>query len=455
MDFDDDDDDEDDSSAGHSASDGVFYVVRKPHKQRPAYSAEDHRNNGVYLLQKPHKQQPHKKKKIVVEVQDYNDDYDAQPAAATQYRHRQRGTDDDADDEDVDDLSGSVETLRDYDRRVQQERYRKQQQRFQQQQHRGRPAHSVHYDRQPAKVHRSRRPTNYYQPNRHYGRPATSSIRTSERHRQHRYELDDTDVQHYRRRSPLRTKYIWDRHTDFGDTAVSRFNDPQLGEVSTSGEDASSPEQLDDGPDTGIASIDDEDDQRYNRRRVGYRTTGVDLPGFQRATFNQDLNDRLDRNYDKFWGNGADGTDRVPQYNAQTTGQQQQQQQQPPNNDQAIGTDESADEIYDFDATDSDDGADTETASLDVAERRQFTGFQPFQRRWDGPSEAGRSLHDLNFQALPSSGRHTNSTVESRRAMQEKAVFEVPRIDRTPRRIYGKWSKWSKCSVKCTTKRWR
>lgn len=410
-----DDDDADDD--GHSNTDGVFYVVRKPHK-RPAYSAEDNAN-GVFLVHKPLRQQPHKKKKIVVEVQDYNDDFaDAQPAA-TQYRQRHR---DDDDDGDVDgNLSGSAEAQRDYDVSVQQERYRKQQPR-----HR-RPAqsgyHSQYYDHSPS--YRSRRPTENYQSHRAYARPAASSAAAgSDRHRHHRYEEVDTDRFH---RSQLRKKYIWDRQTDFGQPPLNRFSDALFGAVINSGEDATSVEQLD-----------DDDNDQFSRRRTG--STGV-----QRPVFNYDLNNRLDRNYAQFIGNGGDETaGALPHYNAQTaTVDSDGQQQLKQNNDQEIGEAETADEADYSDATDSDDPA-TADATADVVERRQFRGSQ-FQRRWDGPPEGTT----LNFEPIPHGADNGTSTWESRR---EKAVFDV---GGPIRRNYGKWTKWSKCSAKCTTKRSR
>lgn len=450
-------------------TDGDFYVVRKPHK-RPVYSGEDDSSSSrpVYVVHKPHKPQPtpkpkNHKKKIVVEVQDYNEDFEADTApAATAYRQRappsavvhpqyvaRQPHEDDARHSphhntrhyaDDNDSLGSVEAA-DFDVIVQEERYNHQQKH--QRQQRRPPSPPSYYDRRPSTV----------RPYRSSSRPSSSDHYGSSRHRhrapaggqqhQHRHRYDDEDQHRHAYHSQMRKKYIWDRQTDFGADATRNNRPHQQFQAGgeTSGEE-SSVEQPDVAGD-------------------GWRATGHDFGG-SRDAFNRDLNDRLDRNYHRVFGSSQ---------NAQTSTHHQS------STDHQVAGGGDEDQYSDADG---DGGEETDDGTADHAERRQFSGSNIFQRRWDGggapgagaaPIAAGRSMQSdafagdlgqqmqpLNFQAIPTGTSRNVSGMTgpgSRQtaAMQEKAVFDVPSSG--VRRVYGKWSKWSKCSAKCTTKRWR
>lgn len=411
-----DDDDDDD-----------FYVVRKPHK-RPAYSEED----DLYLVHKPKKQTTHGKKKIIVEVQDYHDDpYPAASAyvPSSKYRSSHKAS------------SSSGENNGDFDVLVHEERYRKRHHH-----HRHHPTYSAGGgSHRPALTHQSLS-DGYYRPSQHhldyrphassvgkrpplrYASPAFHHVGDEYRHRIHHY--NDGGGSYNTR---LNKKYFWDRHTEIGagSETADRYTDI-VEESSASVEEAGGNNNNNNGAD------------------IEYRSDG-EL---------DDINDDLPSD-----NNGGEAATA-----ASSSG--------------GLG---------------------------DFAERRQFT-TGGFQRRWDsggggggaqvGVDAAGRNGRmmqlmsapaetaapaaaspttadgigggQLHFQAIPlmlaSGQRHNNGTATptttptqeaTRRtaaaaAMQEKAVFELPeRGDRGQRRIYGKWSQWSKCSAKCTTKRWR
>lgn len=206
---------------------------------------------------------------------------------------------------------------------------------------------------------------------------------------------------HYKKRNRvIRKKLSWDRKSQY---------DPYL---SGDEEDAVSSEE----------EITDDEYQDHNRRRfANRRTTGVNFPN--RPTFNQDLSERLDRNYGAFFGTNSPSIQGVHHRNVPTdyfSREQLDDELEPSHSDQ-------------------------------------------FQRRVDMIPEDdqafGRSLGGdaplLDFQTIQK--HKSNATADSgdrvsgnRRNGKEKAVFEMPGRFR---RVYSKWSKWSKCSAKCVTKR--
>lgn len=436
-DLDEDDFDEDDESSDTDpeSGGGVFYVVRKPH-QRPT----EHRYT-----------RPNKKKKIVVEVQDYNDDFDARPLASSATRqtllhHRQRGVGAAVPPLESDDnASGSAE---EYESVREQHRYA--------QRHHNQPT-SSRYAPHSSSSSSSRRPTTYY----HFPSPSSRRPAAAGGHRhhynEHRYADEDEDRSSYR--SDVRKKYIWDRQTDFGEPSSSfGYNDPVL--AASSNEDTSV-EPSDGSLDTG-----DEDDQLdyVSRRRTG-GSAGQRSTGYARPTLNQDLNERLDRNYDRIFG--AD--DRAPHYDAQTAATSTTTAATPVINVDDQNADSGDTTADDIEADDLDALADIDPGAAAAAERRQFSsGSAAFHRRWDRsdleaqwPPGRTDTVGTLNFQAIPQrpSATATTTTTTIRApasSFQEKAVIELPGIERRPlgpERMYAKWSKWRKCSDKCITTR--
>lgn len=184
------------------------------------------------------------------------------------------------------------------------------------------------------------------------------------------------------------------------------------------------------GDEEDTSSEEDGDEQPINaqqyddgsRRRVSnWRSTGVDLPN--RPAFNQDLSERLDRNYGAFFGTSSPSTQGVRHRNVPT-------------------------EYFSREQLD------------DQFEAVTNVDLQ-FQRRMDvveADRSTGRTFGDdapgLEFQTIPR--KVSNDTADSADRLdylkngKEKAVFEMPGRFR---RVYSKWSKWSKCSAKCITKR--
>lgn len=229
----------------------------------------------------------------------------------------------------------------------------------------------------------------------HFRRP-TSKPRG--RYYVHRpYRNYHRDRKHYKARSSvIRKKLIWDR----------KFQNEQYAgneEDSTSSEE----DNFEDTP------VHDEYQDHFRKRFTNWRTTGVDLQN--RPDFNQDLSERLDRNYGAFFGTNSPSTQGVHHRNV----------------------------------------------PRDYFSREQLD--DQFERRMDFVSDSdlsvgrsfGEDAPELDFQKIPKKISNTTADtvdriVDNRRNGKEKAVFEMPG---RYRRVYSKWSKWSKCSAKCVTKR--
>lgn len=111
----------------------------------------------------------------------------------------------------------------------------------------------------------------------------------------------------------------------------------------------------------------------------------------------------------------------------------------------------------------------TTTTEESVGNRRWDSNSQSFQNimasnRRNESDNKNPTFNDNNFSddafkstdffKIMNASLAINRRIESKRNGKEKAVFDVPRPQRF-RRLYTKWSKWSKCSAKCTTRRFK